>query len=255
MMTGIHIQKKGKFLDSLKKFFEQRENKNIPVQLFTGSPKFWRRNISPDDLINTRKYVDENNLTVFIHSIYLINLCKSSAEFNDKAKKNLIWELKTGAQLGFKGVVVHCGKSLKMDKEKALFNMYNNMCSVVEHIDPSCPLLLETSSGQGSETLYNYNDFKDFYNRFGEGIKEKIKICIDTCHVFAAGHAPLKFIMDWNKDCPNSIALVHFNDSKEKCGEKKDRHEYPGEGYIGIKKLDLVNQLCKKLNIPMIMEI
>merc|ERR1711998_165961 len=150
MKTGIHIQKKGKFIDSLKKFFEQRENKDMPVQLFTGSPKFWRRNISPEDLIKTKKYVDENNLTVFIHSIYLINLCKSSTDFSDKAKTNLIWELKTGAQLGFKGVVVHCGKSLKMDKEKALFNMYNNMCSVVEHINPSCPLLLETSSGQGS---------------------------------------------------------------------------------------------------------
>ena len=133
--------------------------------------------------------------------------------------------------------------------------MYNNMCSVIEYIDPSCPLLLETSSGQGSETLYKYSEFKEFYNRFGDGIKEKIKICIDTCHVFAAGHDPLEFIVNWNKDCPNSIALVHFNDSKEKCGEKKDRHEYPGEGYIGIEKLDLINQFCKKINVPMVMEI
>ena len=211
------------------------------------------RNADDKDIQDTRLYIEKHNLNVFVHSIYLINLCKPYEEFSEKARPNIIWELQTGARAGFKGVVIHCGKSLKMNNISALNNMFTNMCSLIEHIDENCPLLLETSSGQGSETLYCYSQFVDFYNRFTQEQKNKIKICIDTCHVY--GHDPLLFIMNWDKTFPNSLVLVHFNDSKEKCGEKKDRHMEPGTGHIGIKKMNRISLWCKNNNIPMIMEI
>jgi len=266
MEIGQHIPKRGTFYNSLRSFYEKDGNLNKPTQLFTGSPKVWRRpTLEPEDLHKTVKYVKENALTVFIHSIYLINLCKPPEEFNKKALGCLLWDLETGSRLGFKGVVVHCGKSLNMPIDTALHNMFLNLNEVIQNVNFNCPLLLETSSGQGSETLWKYNDFKNFYSRFTKSQYNSLKICIDTCHVFAAGHDPLKFIMNWENDFPKTLVLVHFNDSKEKCGEKKDRHETPGEGYIGCEKMKAIENWCKegrkmdkygmsKESIPMVME-
>lgn len=255
MIIGTHIQKKKAFYPSLKKFYDNSENLKRPCQIFTGSPKFWRRPaLDPSDVVSTQKFINEHNLYVYVHSIYLCNLCKPPQEFNEKAHICLKWELETGMLMGFRGVVVHCGKSLKMPLELALNNMYENMCNLLQYICPTCPLLLETSSGQGSETLFQYDDFSKFYNRFTKEEKKKIKICIDTCHVFAAGHDPLEFIEKWHNDHPNTLVLVHYNDSQECCGGKRDRHAVPGEGHIGIEKMNDIALWCKRQNIPMVLE-
>ena len=255
MEIGTHIRKIKKFLPSLKAFYNYEENLKKPCQIFTGSPKFWRRpGLDPEDVLATKNYLEQYNLNVFVHSIYLCNLCKPFGVFREKAFACLKWELETGALIGFKGVVVHCGKSLKMPLEEALNNMYTNMSVLLPYICPTCPLLLETSSGQGSETLYQYNAFSKFYSRFTKEQQRKIKICIDTCHVFAAGHDPLEFLQKWDKDHPNTLVLVHYNDSKECCGAKKDRHAAPGEGHIGAEKMSLIADWCRERNLPMVLE-
>ena len=256
MNIGTHIPKSKAFLSSLKSYFEKKEiNKTKPVQIFSGSPKFWRRpNFNEEDVDATKIYINTHHLRVFVHSIYLINLCKSIEEFKKNAHPCLVWELDTGNRMGFRGVVVHCGKSLKMELSAALENMYTNLHELLPFVQNECPLLLETSSGQGSETCWKLEDLMAFYNRFTKEERTKIKICVDTCHVFAAGHDPEEFILQFEKNFPNSIVLVHFNDSKEAKGEKKDRHERPGKGKIGLAKMTEVARWCFSHQIPMIME-
>lgn len=256
MNIGTHIHKSGSFIRSLRAFYETKpENLTKPVQLFSGSPKWWRRpGVTLTDYNETKTFITENNLNVFIHSLYLVNLCWAPIDFRKKALPCLQWEFNNGMHMGFKGVVVHCGKSCKMDIGEALDNMYNNLITVLKSVSTSCPLLLETTSGQGSETCWQFEELKKFYKRFTEEEKQKIKICIDTCHVFAAGHDPIKFILDWDSEFPESIVLVHFNDSKGKCDCKKDRHERPGKGEIGLEKMCLVAAWCFEKNIPMVME-
>jgi len=254
MNIGTHIPKHKNFLSSLQTFYDTQPY-NRPCQLFSGSPKFWRRvKRNPEDIKGTHEYITQNDIMAFIHSIYLINLSKSEAEFKEKAFDCLKWELEFGHEVGFKGVVVHCGKFLKLSIGDAMANMYNNMCSIVPYISEDCPLLLETSAGQGSEICWKYDDLLEFYQLFTDNEKKKIRICIDTCHVFAAGHDPHKFIFDWIKAEPNSLVLVHYNDSQECCGEKKDRHAYPGTGHIGQEKMQLIAELCTSHNIPMVIE-
>ena len=258
MNIGSHIRKSKKFLDSLEKWYDcDRFTHAHPCQMFTGSPKFWRRckkNIT--DIEATKKFVTDRGIKVFIHSIYLINLSRSAEEFQEKAFDCLKWELEFGSEIGFKGVVVHCGKFLKLNLDEALTNMYDNMRSLLPYISVECPLLLETSAGQGTEVCYKYADLRKFYRRFTEDEKKKIRICIDTCHVFAAGNDPLQFIDDWIKDEPGTLALVHFNDSAEPFGSKKDRHSYFGEcvGHIGITKMIQIASLCIHHGIPMVTE-
>jgi deoxyribonuclease IV len=230
----------------------------FPIQIFTGSTKMWKRaNIENEaaikDLDKTKKYVESKDILIFIHSIYLINLARIGSEF-EKAKNCLTYDLKLGPKIGCKGVVVHVAKALKMGTELALNNMFKNILNLLPDIDPSCPLLIETPAGQGTEVLTDINDFSTFYDRFDSEQKLKVKICIDTCHVFASGYDPAEYLEKWNELQPDSIVLVHYNDSKCECGSKKDRHAPAGEGHIGLEKLDYITKWCATLNIPMVRE-
>lgn len=257
MSIGTHITKKGGFIPSLKAFFDTTNNLGRPVQIFSGSPKFWRRpNVSKQQQEEVNKYLLSQTppLEVYVHSIYLINLCWSPEKLAEKALPCLKWELENGAAMGFKGVVVHCGKKCKMTNKEAAENMLLNTRIALQFATPECPLLLETSSGQGTETCFAFDDFKKFYANFTFSERQKLRICIDTCHVFAAGHDPLTFIQEWDKSFPDSLTLVHFNDSVEACGCRKDRHARPGTGEIGLEKMTQVAKWCIHRNIPMVME-
>ena len=75
---STHIPKSKEFYNTLTKFFDLPKNANRPVQLFTGSPKFWRRpKLQSEDVKNTKQLILYHNLSVYIHSIYLINLCRT----------------------------------------------------------------------------------------------------------------------------------------------------------------------------------
>src|SRR5690606_19056907 len=93
----------------------------------------------------------------------------------------------------------------------------------------------------------------EFYNNIPEQYRNKMKICVDTCHVFAAGFQPLDFI---NVLISNNIpiGLIHFNDSKLDFGCKKDRHEEIGKGYIGLNNLIEVARFALDNNIDLVKE-
>jgi deoxyribonuclease-4 len=254
-MIGTHIKKEKTILLSLKKFYYLCYFQ-LPCQIFTGSTKGWKRP-ERDYTIEkeTLDYVTENNIKFFIHSIYLINFGRPKEEC-EKSIECLTYDLNVGKELGSKGVVVHVGKALKMGKDIATENMYNNIINMLEYINPSCPLIIESPAGQGTELLTSYKEFSDFYNRFNKEQKEKIKICIDTCHIFSAQveHTPTEYIIKWNEEHPGSLIIVHFNDSQGGAGCCKDRHRQPGLGLIGLEELDKVEKYCTDNNIPMVLE-
>lgn len=242
---GFHIKKEKTFKKSVEWY------NNIPCQLFTGSNRSWKKvKPSKEDIEDTKKIIKSNKISLFIHSIYLINL----ARYDLKSYNRLKYDVVLGHELGSEGVIVHCGKHLKMSKTDAIDNMYNNILNLLGDIKKSCPLLLETSSGAGTELLEDFQDFSMFYDRFTELEKIKIKICIDTCHVFAAGHDPYLYITKWNRKHPNSIKLIHYNDSKYKKGCRKDRHALPGKGFIGDEKMNQIKKYCEKNKICMVIE-
>ena len=134
-------------------------------------------------------------------------------------------------------------KEVKMGKELAIQNMKQNILEILNLASNSSPFILETPAGQGIELLITYQEFSDFYKDIIKfDTKNKFKICIDTCHVFAAGNDPYDYIQNWIIDHgKESIALIHFNDSCGKQGCKKDRHKTPGEGEIGKKCIIFMN--------------
>ena len=215
------------------------------AQVFLGNPlntKFTLKDADMDSANGLLKTLDTH---LFVHSQYVINLCAEGAA------QPLINNLVHAVRIGCRGVVVHVGKSVKRPLPDAMATMRLNLETALASATETCPILLETPAGQGTETLTKYRDFVDFVLSFKD---PRIRICVDTCHVFAAGLEPLKYIQDLIAEAPDALKLVHFNDSKGSLGCCVDRHAFIGEGDIGLVKLTAVAELCTEHKIPMVIE-
>lgn len=135
---------------------------------------------------------------------------------------------------------------------EALNIMEKSLRKVLKYASKSCPILLETPAGEGTEVCTTFEEFSNFFTRFEND--ERLRVCIDTCHVFAAGHEPYTYLLSWNQKHPNTIGLVHFNDSKFPKGSRKDRHRRIGLGYIGFQQMARIAKWCVNHNITMVFE-
>lgn len=231
-----------------------------PYQIFIGNPQQYVVNVKAEDCKKTSELLQQTKQQIFVHSPYLINLSTSADTENGKKGLTCLCQSLDGAKAaGFKGVVVHVGKYTKQSSEQAIQTMRANILKAIEHASPSCPLLLETPAGQGTELLTGREEFLDFVDSFKD---ERIRACIDTCHVFACrnptdpdknGHNPLEYIEEGLKR-PGLVKLIHFNDSSESCGACKDRHAFVGAGQIGLERMAAIAMLCRQNNLPMVIE-
>ena len=249
---GSHMSKQKTLLETVKTI---PFHTGKPAQIFIGNPQSTKVTVNEKDLEATSLYlkalkgIPEPKL--FIHSQYIINLSYEPGTLNDYPVQTLQESLQAGTKAGAKGVVVHVGKATKLSQDKALENMFTNISNALEAATEQCPLLLETPAGQGTELLTTYDEFLTFVQTVDH---PHLKICVDTCHVFATGQCPLVYIQSLLKDAPDLLTLVHYNDSKECCGSCKDRHAFVGTGEIGFPLMKQIAELCSKHNIPMVIE-
>jgi len=207
-----------------------------PSQIFLSGPQSSHISISEEEITSATTV----SRLFFIHSPYIINLCTSS--------QLLIQTLQYATRIGARGVVVHVGKSTTQAVEQALETMRLSMAQAMEHATPACPILLETPAGQGTEVLCTREEFVGFVSAFGD---PRIRMCVDTCHVFACGHSPLDYIQQTPTDL---IRLIHFNDSATPCGSCLDRHALVGEGHIGLETMTAIADYARIHQIPMLIE-
>ncbi len=252
----FHMYRIGRHMGKLPKLLKTVQSlpKDRPSQIFLGGPQSSKLNADDADVEACNQFVLAKNMKVFVHSQYIINLATRTESADDKWHIELLKKNLTIAdRAGFEGVVVHVGKSVKLDKTTAIMNMRQNINDALESATEFCPLLLETPAGQGTELLTDPDVFIDFFKTFKGD--QRLKICLDTCHVFAAGCEPIVYLEKIKAaGLIGHLALIHFNDSKEGCGCCKDRHEVPGEGKIGLEKMSAFAKVCSDLSIPMIYE-
>lgn len=171
----------------------------------------------------------------YIHAPYTLNLSRRTPD--DWTAQSLINILQAGAEMGCRGVVVHCGvKAKNVEFDTAYQEMYETVVKAAESATPDCPLLLETSAGETGELLSDPDDFIAFLLSIPDDIRRNIKVCLDSCHVFAAGYRPRQFV-EKLIDSKVPIGLIHYNDCKGPLGCRKDRHAGIGRGYIGLPEL------------------
>ena len=213
-----------------------------PSQIFLSGPQSSYLNIADEELTTAAAAATSLGTSFFIHSPYIINLC------TPLDTQLLIKNLTYATRIGARGVVVHVGKSTTQDLETALETMRTNLQVAMEHATFVCPILLETPAGQGTEVLCTLQSFVGFVEQIND---PRLRICVDTCHVFACGHDPNGYIQQTPADL---IKLIHFNDSAAACGSCLDRHALVGEGHIGLETMTAIAEYARSHSIPMLIE-
>ncbi len=180
---------------------------------------------------------------IYVHGTYLINTCRIDHWAYERSKL----ELTTAVKLNYRGWVVHIGSKLTETAQTGTNNLYRYIEEVIQYATPQCPLILETSAGEGGDILTTPDDLLNLMLKYND---PRLKLCIDTCHVFSAGYDPLYII----KYIPiEYIALIHFNDSQGPRGCHKDRHAIPGTGYVAKDMIEIFNHVVS-IGVPMIRE-
>jgi deoxyribonuclease-4 len=244
---GSHMSKRKSLVDTVNSIPLGR-----PAQIFLAGPQSSRLSICDSELAGSGAAIASRGAHLYIHSPYIINLCSPvTAENDGYHTRLLIKNLQYGVAIGARGVVVHVGKSTSQTLEVALATMKANLIIAMESASPECPILLETPAGQGSEVLTTRTAFMDFVADIPD---PRLQICIDTCHVFAAGEDPLTYVTEVVAHHKHRLGLIHFNDSATPCGSCVDRHAFVGEGHVGVSTLGKIAAIATEANIHMVIE-
>ena len=257
LLIGSHVSFDKK--DQLVKSTKEAISYNATTFMFyTGAPQ--NTNRSKIDIEKTKeavKLMNENNIDysqVIVHAPYIINL--ANINNMDFSIRFLVEELARCNELGIDKVVLHPGSHVGLGIDKGIENIIFGLNKVFDLSKNNVKILLETMSGKGSEIGSNIDELKKIID--GITNKERIGICLDTCHLNDAGYNLTKFdellTMIDNKIGLDKVMCIHINDSKNQIASHKDRHENIGLGTIGFETLNSIVHNPKLSKIPKILE-
>lgn len=224
---------------------------------YTGAPQNTKRSPINDELTyKAYELMKANNMdleNVVIHAPYIVNL--GNLENFDFSVNFLKEEVRRASQLGIKNVVLHPGASVSYTREESIQSIIDGLNLILDN-NLDVTICLETMAGKGTEIGKNIEEIKTIIN--GVNFKNKIGVCLDTCHLSDSGIDISKFdeYLDlFDKEIGLSyIKCIHINDSKNELGSHKDRHENFGYGNLGFNNLINIIYNEKLKNIPKILE-
>ena len=224
---------------------------------YTGAPQNTKRNPIKDEYtMKAYKLMKENNIDlskVVIHAPYIVNL--GNLENFDFSVNFLKGEIARASLLGIKNVVLHPGASVTYERNDSIESIIKGLNLILDN-DLAVTICLETMAGKGTEIGKNINELKTIID--GVKFKNKIGVCLDTCHLNDSGIDLTNFdeyLEVFDKEIGlNYIKVIHINDSKNEIGSHKDRHENIGLGTIGFDTLIKIIYDERFKNIPKILE-
>jgi deoxyribonuclease-4 len=257
---GTHISKGKNINTTLEQFVIQRPGHPCQMCLLKNRGKRSAKAVAATEIqcMAARNLIQTSRLKFFIHAPYNINLCMNEAgEEGDDfwQQRYLNWDLAMGVLMGAQGVVVHTGALCnRISEAEGLLTMESMVRTALTVATKSCPLLLETSAGEGTDVCTQIEALGEFFERFTRKEKKRLGVCVDTCHVFSCGYDPLAYLEHWAAYCSVPIRLIHFNDSAGLIGCCHDRHALAGEGHIGDLKMRQIAAWATQRSIPMVKE-
>ena len=216
------------------------------VQIFTKSSRMWRaKEITSEDAQAFRSRSREAALPCAVHSSYLVNLGSGPGDLREKSIAAFTDELARADLLGIPSLVVHPGAN--PDCKQGLRNVAEALDRVFASHKGRCKVLLETAAGQGSCLGSRFEELRTIRDLCRS--PDRIAVCLDTCHVFAAGYdisteKALASTLERFDEVLGieSIHAFHLNDSVKPLGSRVDRHEHVCKGEIGpVAFRELVN--------------
>lgn len=257
IIIGSHVsfKKDTQLVGSVKEALSYRAN---TFMFYTGAPQNTSRSKISSDLVREAdKLMKENGIDkkkVVVHAPYIINFANDTKNY-DFAISFLKQEIKRVEELGIENLILHPGSHVGLGEEKGIQNIIFALNQVLSE-DTKVNICLETMAGKGSEIGKTFEEIKCIID--GVLRKDKIKVCLDTCHINDAGYDLKNFdkvLSDFDRIIGlDKLACLHINDSKNIKASHKDRHENFGFGKIGFDTLINIVYHPKLKGIPKILE-
>jgi len=257
--VGKVFRRFGTNLNLKKTVFETiKSNEYGCCQIFlTDRKSYLPRSISKEEKEDIRDYCLKNDKTCYVHCPYEINMASKDDGIRSRGKNSVIENLKQTLDFPC-SCVVHVGAK-------------GNVQTVAKEINDiliptgkfsQCPLLLENSSGKGTSLGRNVEEFRVLYEHLDRSNK-KVGICVDTQHLFSSGlcdfsnhESVVKMYEDFSSVA--EVGMIHINDSMVPFGNRADRHESIGNGYIwpnrSFDSLASLLSICQEKRIDTVME-
>lgn len=231
------------------------------TQIFISPPQQWFQTKHSDEEL--KKYHEAQGASGinsnFIHATYLINLGTKNPEHMQKSTDWLIYAMHTASKMGVEGVVFHTGSHKGDGFETVLDQVVESIKTILKASPGDSYLILENTAGAGGTIG---RDFKEIAAIFKGVDSPRLKLCLDTQHIFAAGfdirtsEGIEGMIGDLEKQVGlDQLIVIHCNDSKTEFNLGRDRHENIGEGLIGKEAFKVILNHPKLQHLPFILEV
>lgn len=232
------------------------------LQLFTKNNNQWQaKPLTPQQADEFRQALREHGISHPVaHDSYLINLASPDKTLWRKSIDAFVDELQRADRLGLLYVVTHPGAYTTSSLAQGIARVVQALDEVHRQTrGVSVQCLLETTAGQGTCVGWQFEQLAEILARVKD--PERLGICVDTCHVFAAGY-PLASKKDYRETMKaldatvglRQVKMFHLNDSKRELGSRVDRHEHIGRGQIGLEAFRRLVNDRRFTQIPMYLE-
>lgn len=258
MKLGSHVSMSGKdmLLGSAKEAVSYGAD---TFMFYTGAPQNTRRrDISELNIGPAWEYMKEHGIDqIIVHAPYIINLGNTvKPETFSLATEFLSKEIERTQACRSQILILHPGAHVGAGAEAGTAQIIKGLNEVLS-ADTGCFIVLETMAGKGSEIGRSFEELARIYD--GVKYNSKLRVCFDTCHTSDSGYDIIHHFDDVMDEFDRilgkeQIAVFHINDSKNKPGAQKDRHENTGFGHIGFDALNYIVHHPDFQDIPKILE-
>ena len=259
LLIGAHMSVAG----GLYTAFERADRVGCTaLQIFTKNSNQWNDPaLTAEDIAKYRDAENKSKVgTVVSHDSYLINLCGATRELLSRSRNAFINEIERCRLLGIRYVIFHPGAHTTQDRKSALklvSESLNNAHDATAGAD--VVTLVETTAGQGTNVGSSFAEVAEIIS--GVKNQKRVGVCIDTCHIFAAGYdiRTMPGYVAAMKEFEELIGFgmlhaIHFNDAKKPLNSHVDRHEHIGRGEIGREAFGFFLNDERLAAIPKILE-
>ena len=236
--------------------------------IFTKNQRQWKaKPLTDEEITAFIKALDVANLQskhVVVHDSYLINIGNPDEEKRTRSLDALLDESRRVEQLGLEYLNFHPGSGMREIEEDETISLIASGVDRVLGESESAVLLLESTAGQGAHVGYRFEHLRDIIDKVvsaNPANTDRIGVCLDTCHMFAAGYdirteeTYARTMDDFSRIVGfDRLKAMHINDAKVEFESRKDRHESIGEGSIGLDTFSYMMKDPRFDDIPMVLE-